>query len=456
MEREEQLDLAVHALAQLGSDVALTFVGGGPARGDLELLARAYGIEDRVDFHTDEIPDAVAIDTTEAARAPGAFVERFAGAAAVTRTDDAVLAGERICVVTNIPAHYRLPLFHRIAQRAEAAGGSFRVLFLAPTPGDRPWMEGDTLEFDHEFVRSLPIRLGERARALPLALGRALAHAQPTVLIAGGFSPASMSAALFARRRGLPFGIWSGETPSTAAGLGRLRRAQRRLLAHTASFGLAYGFESLEYLRSLDRGLRAVIVRNTAPTPGAPSGRVDRDPPLLLTVAHLVPRKGVDVLIDALALAPEVRCELRIVGGGPEREALEQRASGDPRIVFAGSAAASTVAGLYRTADVFLFPSRRDVFGLVLVEAMGAGLPVAVSPEPGAVADLCADGVNSIVVPENCSENWASAIRRLVLDRELRFGLGRAAARTIANRWTIEHSADAWIAGIRLALLSRR
>jgi glycosyltransferase involved in cell wall biosynthesis len=92
-----------------------------------------------------------------------------------------------------------------------------------------------------------------------------------------------------------------------------------------------------------------------------------------------------------------------------------------------------------------------------VVEALGAGLAAVVSGSAGSTDDLAVDGVNSLVVYSTDPEPWAAAIERLVQDSELRARLGAAARRTISHRWTIEHSADAFVAGLRLgALLSRQ
>ena len=109
---------------------------------------------------------------------------------------------------------------------------------------------------------------------------------------------------------------------------------------------------------------------------------------------------------------------------------------------------------VYRDADAFLFPSEYDVFGLVLVEALSAGLAVVSSTAPGAVADLAVDERNCLLVRRPDAAAWAHAIERVVRDAHLRSTLGAAARETIRSRWTIEHAADAMIAGFRLGILA--
>jgi D-inositol-3-phosphate glycosyltransferase len=175
----------------------------------------------------------------------------------------------------------------------------------------------------------------------------------------------------------------------------------------------------------------------------------------LLVVGDLASRrKGVDVAIDALRMAPDLHCRLTVVGGGRLLSKLVLRAAGDPRICFTGPLSAAETRRLYRSADVVLFPTRADIFGLVLVEAMGAGAAVVCSAAAGAIADLAVHDHNCLVVESHEPEVWAAAVSRLVNDPTLRSALGTTAARVIRSRWSIEHAADAMLAGLRLGVLA--
>jgi glycosyltransferase involved in cell wall biosynthesis len=145
-----------------------------------------------------------------------------------------------------------------------------------------------------------------------------------------------------------------------------------------------------------------------------------------------------------------------VAGWGPELPGLTPRAGGDQRIRFLGAVESDRVLELYSEADAFLFPSRSDVFGLVLVEALGSGLATVTAAAPASAADLAVHERNCLVVPNHDPAAWAEAIRRLTEDAPLRRRLAAAGRRTVLGRWTIEHSVDAWIAGFRLALLSAR
>ncbi len=99
-----------------------------------------------------------------------------------------------------------------------------------------------------------------------------------------------------------------------------------------------------------------------------------------------------------------------VVGDGPQRPELERRF---PDAVFVGAKTGAELASYYQRADVFVFPSRTDTFGLVMAEAMACGTPVAAYPVRGPV-DVVKDGCSGVLD----SDLGAAAMGALALDRE--------------------------------------
>ena len=441
-------DLLMHALAQLPDAVDLQLDGSSEDRPQLEALARAYGITDRVEFGR----------STDASVPPHATMAELVEA--ISEPDDPPadsarrgipLNGERIALVTNIPAPYRMPLFRTMNDRLTTEGASFRVFFLSGH-SERSWMNAQPEGFEYELLSALRVPVRRRAPLLPTDLERRLSGFQPTILVAGSLSPlVAGRAARFARRRAISFGVWSGEIETMPTARSRVRRAQRRRLLQHADFGLAYGFRAAEYLRSLRPGLPVVYARNTSVVVTEPRRREPSATVELLAVGDLAsPRKGIDVAVDALHLSPELDCRLTVVGGGKLLGEAAGRAGNDGRIRFVGAQPPAEVRRHYEEADALLFPTRADVYGLVVPEAMAAGLAVVTASNPGAVGDLAVDGYNAVIVDGHDAATWAAAIARVVGDAELRARLGEAAARSIGSRWTIAHAADAMVAGLRL------
>jgi glycosyltransferase involved in cell wall biosynthesis len=159
------------------------------------------------------------------------------------------------------------------------------------------------------------------------------------------------------------------------------------------------------------------------------------------------------VVLEAFRRLDRPGCRLTVVGDGPVLGELRKEFSDVASLELVGAVPSDRIRDLYANADVFAFPSQHDPFGLVLVEAFAAGLATVTSSYPGAVDDLAVHDHNAIVLDDNDPAIWAQALGRLVEDRALRERLGSAAQATIAARWTIGHSVDAWMAGLRLGAL---
>ena len=167
--------------------------------------------------------------------------------------------------------------------------------------------------------------------------------------------------------------------------------------------------------------------------------------PLLLTVARLVPHKGQDVAIEALAALAHDFPDLRylLVGGGRDRARLEALARslgvGD-RVVFAGMLTDAEIAEAYATATVYIGPSRLDRginvegFGISFIEAMASGTP-SVAGDSGGVRSAVQDGETGFVVPPEDVKAIAAALRTLLADPARRESMGRAGRAAVESHY---------------------
>ena len=109
--------------------------------------------------------------------------------------------------------------------------------------------------------------------------------------------------------------------------------------------------------------------------------------PIMLNVGRVAPEKNIEAFLELEAEGSKV-----VVGGGP---ALEKMKAAYPDVLFLGPKHGAELASVYTAADVFVFPSRTDTFGLVNIEALACGVPVAAFPVPGP-ADIL--GMNGYVL----------------------------------------------------------
>ncbi|MGB8700967.1 MAG: glycosyltransferase family 1 protein [Thermosynechococcaceae cyanobacterium] len=154
------------------------------------------------------------------------------------------------------------------------------------------------------------------------------------------------------------------------------------------------------------------------------------DAPLLLYVGRLSAEKAIHDIKPILAEMPSAR--LALVGDGPYRTELEKIFAGT-HTFFAGYMSGSTLAAAFASADAFIFPSRTETLGLVLLEAMAAGCPV-VAAASGGIPDIVQDGVNGYLFDPQDEQGAIAATARLLNHPEERETLRRN-ARTEAERW---------------------
>ena len=152
--------------------------------------------------------------------------------------------------------------------------------------------------------------------------------------------------------------------------------------------------------------------------------------PLLLYVGRLGAEKEIDRIKPILEAIPNAR--LALVGDGPHRQALEELFAETPTH-FVGYLRGKELGAAYASADAFIFPSRTETLGLVLLEAMAAGCPV-VAARSGGIPDIVTDGVNGYLFDPMDEQGAIAATIRLFSHQQERETL-RANARQEAERW---------------------
>ncbi len=188
---------------------------------------------------------------------------------------------------------------------------------------------------------------------------------------------------------------------------------------------------------------KARVIYNGADISGA---RSEVETAGILGVGRLMPSKGWDVLLRALALCQQTGCNIRLtlIGDGPERnslESLQHDLALDGWVNFRGAQDHAAVERAIWANRVIVIPSRRDSFGLVALEAMAAGKPV-VATRVGGLPEVLDGADAALVAPDNPAE-LAQAISEILarLEREPNYG---ARNRDIAARFSTARMVDAY------------
>jgi glycosyltransferase involved in cell wall biosynthesis len=178
----------------------------------------------------------------------------------------------------------------------------------------------------------------------------------------------------------------------------------------------------------------------------------------LVSIGMLIPSKGTDIILAALAdLDPALRVELTLVGDGPERSRLAAMAA-EPtlagRVHFTGVLEPSEIPAVLACHDVLVLASHSEGRPNVVVEAMAAGRAVVASNIPG-VAELVQDGENGLLFPADEPAALVNQLRRLILEPELVQRLGEA-GRASVQGLTWERTGMRYAELYREVLASRR
>ncbi|MEH3048571.1 glycosyltransferase [Sphingomonas adhaesiva] len=293
-------------------------------------------------------------------------------------------------------------------------------------------VEGDFLPLLAPDVPVIAIG-GRRALTRPLRIARALAAHRIDLAYA---ATSAMNLALLAAPTKVPR-IVSEHTPPDAFAREAKWPLARRLATAAFTRRAAAVAVPTAAIGEAIRHPRVTVLPNPvldhapAPLPAPTHGR------RLVAAGRLVPAKGFDTLVDAMALLPDAT--LTIHGDGPLRADLAHRIAAqrlERRVTLAGHTA--NLAPALAAADLFVSASRREGFGNVLIEAMALGIPV-LATRAGGPETFLRDGINGFLTDPDDAPALARAIAALLADAPRRHGI-REAARDTAAGYTVAAS----------------
>ena len=362
----------------------------------------------------------------------------------------------RVALITNLCPHYRRPLFELLAQRFD-----LDCFFSAET---EPYANPLVPAFDlGDFRRVQLRRMSVFGESVLPGLARAVTRARYDAVVVSLTGRLMVPYAFgIARARRVPFVLWTGmwhhpRTPFHRATRGLVESVYRRSDAI-----VVYGDHVRRALLAVG-GVDNDKIFTAAQSVDGRAFAIDVDVAKsnqLLFVGHFESHKGIDDLLSAFARVSDPNARLSVIGNGSLEANVRRQARIDPRIDIAGYVPQGDLPRHFARARGLVLPSvttsmHRECWGLVVNEAMHAGIPVIATDAVGAAAHgLVEDGSTGLVVKERDPVALGTAMTRLFSDDVLAADLGRRARERVSG-FTFDAMADAFEAAVEFGIRRR-
>lgn len=329
----------------------------------------------------------------------------------------------KVLYVTNLPAPYRIDFLTLLAQRVDLT-----VLYERKSAQNRDnkWVAQNTERPFREIY--LDGKTFGEENTVSLGIVRHLRqNTYDEIVLSNYNSPAVMLAISYLKRKKLPFWInCDGMLPKPASG--RIKEGLKRRLISSASGWISTGkVTSQELIRYGADPARIHVcpfssIHESEVLPAPPDRDAAKrrlglaDETVLLYVGQFIHRKGLDLLIPAFetlcAAQKDRKLRLLLVGGKPEQLqdlGIGRLPDGVRCVPFLTK---KELAAYYAAADLFVLPTREDIWGLVVNEAMAFGLPVVTTDRCGAGLTMLEDGRTGCLIPTQDAAALADGMKR--------------------------------------------
>ena len=351
----------------------------------------------------------------------------------------------RILWLTNIPSPYRVDFFNELGRSCELT-----VLFekAGATNRDSSWLDFVFEHFEGIVMRGFSYSADSAASLEVLKyLKRDVYDA---VVVTNFSTPTGALAIAYLKATGRPYYLESdGGFPSGS----RLKSWVKRLVIGGAKgyfstsdanddYYLSYGAQAHQLIRYPFTSVREDEVLRDPPTAAQRLAAKQQlginETLMILSVGQFIYRKGYDILLKACASLTDDTA-ICIVGGDPPqkyRQLVSDLALST--VHFAGFQQRAELSVYYTAADVFVLPTREDIWGLVINEALARALPVITTDRCVAGLELVAKNSCGRIVPVDAPEALAEAIKEVLLNGQHSRSMAEAALSTM-NEYTIEN-----------------
>lgn len=356
----------------------------------------------------------------------------------------------------NIPAPYIVDRFNALVRRGNV---DFEAWFNDRREPDRSWaVDESTWEFSYRFLPTVSI--GRHRLHVPVML---LGKEMPDFLVSLYAQPSFIMGWMASRLRKRHIAFWAQVTHDSWVSRRRWKEALKAIMFRRIDAALGSGEDSrkfaIKYGTSPDR---ALVLQHSIDVEHFRRGALDAakrrkdvraqlglEGVTFIYVGRLWSGKGLVNLLDAFCEVQGAigQTSLLLIGDGPQEEELKRRVEHSRlrNVVFAGFKDKEALPEFYAAADIFVFPTLGDPYGLVVDEALASGLPVISTDAAGEIRQRIDDGVNGYIVSAGYAAELVKPMLRLAADAEALEAMRRRCRSQIRARtpeqWAAEFEA---------------
>ena len=356
---------------------------------------------------------------------------------------------KRLLFITNIPSPYRVAFFNELGKKCELT-----VLFErnASSERDESWKNCSFLNFKGIVLKGRKIDVD---KSISFEVINYLAKKEfDEIIVSNVATPTGMIAIQYMKAKRIPYWI-----EGDGGFVGDDNILKKIIKSHFISGAKGYFSTSRmhdqyyrEYASDCVRIIRypfsSVSEKDIFSLPASDEekkrlrGQLGmKEAKIVISVGQMIHRKGFDILFRAMKKLPS-DIGVYIIGGKPSEEYMHFVEENNVRnLHIVDFKAKEDLVLYYRAADLFVLPTREDIWGLVINEAMATGLPIITTLKCGAGLELVKDGANGYLVPVEDPDMLANRIEVILSDLKLQSEMSKSSL-AIIHSYTIENMAN--------------
>lgn len=354
----------------------------------------------------------------------------------------------KILFITNLPSPYRVDFFNELGKKIDLTVCYERE---SSSERDAKWINKSKRTYKEVFAAAKNISVD---RSIGLGIVKELKNKYDFVIISGWSSPSVMLAIVYCQMHNIPY-IMEDD-----GGLinpnGEKHKFIKKLLLRKLFAYFTTTSENITVMTSLGVEQKRIYkypfssVMNKDISEGIlKKQKVDEirkslgitENNIILAVGQFIDRKGFDVLLNAFSNMND-DCGLYFVGGKPTKQYLDiVQQNNIKNVHFIGFTEKEKLKSYYAAADIFVLPTREDIWGLVINEAMAAGLPVITTDRCGAGLELIKNNQNGFLVQVDDVDNLSEKMHLILNNKDLKNKMEKNAIGVIKN-YTVEKMAQ--------------